>query len=407
MIFMKEILVSNDLPAADDLTLGDRLPNIIGAPSDADAILSDSNVVVVGCGAIGRYIALHLARLKIRTLRLIDKKKIKRESLLTHSVVPQEISMPKASSLGGLVKVISPGTRVYVYDGPVEMLDLLAFKDADIVILATDNQNAEIKVGQRCLWLGIPLVQAAVHGDTLVAQVRVFGKYNQAACPACGYSQAEWKALNRQTRYSCEDGDMKAVNPKIYGPPTMSVSFLCSLAADLCLAQFLKHRLGLGTPVENTILEFCLYTHKTAISSLNRNPNCPCDHTTYVQASTRREISEFSLAEIVALAGYDRKSGLKGISFKLGDSRYCEQGFCKCSQNSPLKRFCRPGKIVARCRFCRDPIYPHPFFTFSPVPAALVVDQFDCRLNDLGVEAEKWAMLRGPERSLLLISSHH
>ena len=77
--------------------------------------------------------------------------------------------MPKASSLGRIAKAVSPGTQVYVLDGAVEALDLTWFKDADFVILATDNLNAEITVGQHCLWLGIPLIQAAVHGDTLVA----------------------------------------------------------------------------------------------------------------------------------------------------------------------------------------------------------------------------------------------
>ena len=405
MICMDEILLSYNVTVPELPALGERLPNIINAPFDADVLLSDAKLAVVGCGAIGRSIALHFARLKIRQLWLIDKKKIKKESLLTHAVVPQEISMPKASSLGRLVKTISPGTRIFAYDGPVEKLDLMSIKDADFVILATDNLNAEITVGQRCLWLRVPLIQVAVHGDTLVAQVRFFGTHRQAACPGCGYSRAEWNALNRQTRYSCEAGVRDGMKVKISGPATMSVSFLCSMAADLCLAQFLKYTLDLGSAVDNTILEFCMYTHKTAISPLKRNPNCPCDHTHYTQASTLRKISEFSLAEIARIAGYDRESGLTGISFKLGNMQYCERGFCKCRQNRSLKRFFAPGNGLGRCRSCSENIYPHPFFTFNYVPAALVADQLGCRLGELGVKAEKWIMLRGPVRSLLLIST--
>ncbi len=154
---MNEILLSNHLAVSETTVAGKRLPNLIDAPPDSNKILRASKVAVIGCGAIGRSIALHFARLNIRKLWLVDKKKIKKESLLTHAVVPQEISMPKATNLGRLVKTISPETRVFAYDGPVEMLDLMSFGDADLVILATDNLNAEIMVGQRCLWRPICL----------------------------------------------------------------------------------------------------------------------------------------------------------------------------------------------------------------------------------------------------------
>ena len=393
------------MPAAENVLLKSRLPDFFNAAPDAEAILGDLKLLIAGCGAIGRNIALHLARLKISELRLVDKKKIKKESLLTHSVVPQEISMPKASSLGRIVKAVSPETKVFVYDGAVETLDLTWFKDVDFVILATDNQNAEITVAQRCLWLGEPLIQAAVHGDTLVAQVRFFGTHKQNACPACGYSRAEWNALNRQTKYSCEANAPSAAGAKIFAPPTMSVSFLCSLAADLSLAQVLRHTLDLGAPVDNTILEFCMYTHKTAISPLKRKADCPCDHTSFTQASTLQRISEFSLAGIARIAGYDSELGLTGVSFRLGDMQFCEQGFCKCRQKRPLRRFVHPGKCTKRCKSCSEKIYPHPFFTYSNVPATVVLDQLDCRLGDLGVKTEKWAMLRGPQQSLLLMAS--
>jgi hypothetical protein len=282
---------------------------------------------------------------------------------------------------------------------------LLSFKDAEFVILATDNLNAEVRVGQRCLWLGIPLIQAAVHGDTLVSQVRFFGNDNQSACPACGYSRAEWIALNRQTQYACDGDTRHREAADISGPPTMSVSFLCSLAADLCLGQVLRHTLDLGSAVADTILEFCMYTHQTAISPLDQNPNCPCDHTPCTRAATRRKIAELSLAEIAGMAGYDDRKDLMGVSFKLGNMQYGAKGFCKCRPCRPLARFFASGTDLEHCRICGDKIMPHPFFTFHQVPAAQVADQLDCRLELLGARSEKWAMLRGTRQSLLLIST--
>jgi hypothetical protein len=116
-------------------------------------------------------------------------------------------------------------------------------------------------------------------------------------------------------------------------------------------------------------------------------------------------ISEFSFADIAAMAGYDNEPSRGSVSFKLGNMQYCQKGFCKCSQNKSLQRFFYPGRGLDHCSFCGENIYPHPFYTFSHVPATIIADRWDCRLEDLGVGTEKWAMLRGPERSLLLISS--
>ena len=95
---------------------------------------------------------------------------------------------------------------MFACDGPVQELPITAFADAHLVVLATDNLAAEVEVGQRCLWLGKPLIQASVHGETLVAQVRSFVNREGGACPACGFSAVEWAHLNRETSFSCEGG---------------------------------------------------------------------------------------------------------------------------------------------------------------------------------------------------------
>jgi molybdopterin/thiamine biosynthesis adenylyltransferase len=405
---MQEIMPPTNIPIIEDVPIKSRLPDLIDAPPDAASKLSSLKLVIVGCGAIGRSIALHLARLKIGELRLIDRKKLKKESLLTHSIVPQEISMPKASSLGRIVKAISPKTTVFVHDGAAETVDLTRFRDTDVVILATDNLNAELTVAQLCLSLGVPLVQAAVHGDTLVAQVRFFGTRKQESCPACGYSRAEWNTLNRQTRFSCEADGANALNAagaQITAPPTMSVSFLCSLAADLTMAQVLRHSLGLGKRVENTILEYCMYTHKSAISPLRRNLDCPCDHTPFVQAMTLEKIPELSLAEISRMAGYHEDADFSGVSLRLGGMQFCEEGSCRCGQSRPVGQFVHPGKNTICCHLCGEVIHPHPFYTHHNVPATIVRDQWDCRLKDLGVKSEKWVRLRSPKKNFLLMES--
>jgi molybdopterin/thiamine biosynthesis adenylyltransferase len=382
--------------------LSARLPRFIGAPPAADEKLRGLKVMLVGCGAVGGPIAIGLARMHIDTIWLLDKGKFKTESLLTHCVWPQDICKPKAATLGCLIKDISPDSRVFAYNGAVETVDLLAMADADLVILATDNLRAEIEVGQRCLCLGIPLIHAAVHGDTLVAQVRFFANREDSACPACGYSLAEWSALNRQTKYSCDLVDLKTADAKIFRPPTMSVSFLCSVAADLALMQILRQTLGAA--VENTLLEYCGFTHRTVISSLKRNLNCPCDHARYDRASTLRPLPNCTPRELTEMAGCDSSSGFNRISLKVAGLSYCESGGCKCNGIRPFRQFLAPGDPTLRCRSCGDTITPLPFYTHDPVPLALIADQMGCRLRDMGVESTAWVMVRGPQRNMIFIS---
>jgi len=406
MATFKEIELSSGFPAPDGkrAPLSARLPNFVGAPPASDEKLRGLKVAVVGCGAVGGSIALGLARLQIHTLWLFDKGKFKAESILTHCVFPGDISGPKASILGRRVKHISPATRVFVFDGPVESSDLRVMADADLTVLATDNLFAEIEVGQRCLWLGQPLVQAAVHGETLVAQIRFFANRSNGPCPACGYSQAEWQALDNQTRYSCDALNDEAADAETDGPPTMSVSFLCAMAADLALVQILRHMLDLGSAVENNMLQYCGFDHQTIVSALKRNRRCPCDHTAYRQATTLRAIADFTLSELARMAGYDTAVGLNGVSFQLGRLSFCESAACRCMAMRPLRRFFAAGARVGRCRSCGEKIVPLPFYTHNPVPANVIADQMERPLRELGAESAAWVKLRGPRRSMLFYS---
>jgi molybdopterin/thiamine biosynthesis adenylyltransferase len=390
--------------AAKAAPLSARLPDFIGAPPAADEKLRGLKVVVVGCGAVGGPIALGLARLRIHTLWLVDKGKFKAESMLTHSIFPEDISKPKAAILGRRVKHISPDTKVFVFDGPVESADLPVMAGADLAVLATDNLLAEIEVGQRCLWLGMPLVQAAVHGETLVAQVRFFANRQNGPCPACGYSQAEWKALNRQTRYSCDAVNRKAAGSETDGPPTVSVSFLCSMAADLALIQILRHALGLGAAVQNRMLQYGGFDHRTITSALKRNLNCPCDHTAYGQTTALQPIPDFTLSELARMAGYDPGCGLIGVSWQLGRFSFCEAAVCRCTPMRPFGRFFATGALVGRCRSCGENIVPLPFYTHNPVPAGVIANRMERPLRDLGAESAEWVRLRGPMGNMIFYS---
>jgi molybdopterin/thiamine biosynthesis adenylyltransferase len=270
---------------------GARLPEFVAGALDADSALNDLTLAVVGVGSVGGNIATHAARLQVGGLLCVDPSSYKDASILTQPILPHDVGRPKASVVGERCKAISPRTRVQVFDGPVQALDLTALADADVVALASDNIACEIAVGARCLALRQPLVIAAVHGESLSAQVRFYGNASSdSPCPACELTQNEWAQVDGETRFSCEGRfDANPVAERLT-QPTRSPSFLCSLAADLALQQILRFTLKLGQDVADTMLEFSGYRNATVTSALQARSRCPAEHVTYdqrVPAATR------------------------------------------------------------------------------------------------------------------------
>ena len=140
-----------------------RLPQFTGLRKDAHAVLNGLSIGVVGAGSVGLNYLTAMATLQIKKLLVVDPGCFKPQSLLTHRVPPSAARNGGAKSriAAKICHEISPATECSYFPGPVEDLELSAFLDVDLVVLATDNLAAEKDVSQRCLHLGIPLLQCA------------------------------------------------------------------------------------------------------------------------------------------------------------------------------------------------------------------------------------------------------
>jgi molybdopterin/thiamine biosynthesis adenylyltransferase len=274
----------------------DRLPAFDGGPADARARLAAAVVAVVGLGSVGRVSAEHLARVGVGTLQFIDRERaaLKPQSLLTHANTrPQDVGQPKAANAGDVCKSIRPDMNVLVFDRSIEDLPPAALIDTDIVLLASDNLAAEVCVGQMCAWLGKPLLHVSVHGETLVAQARVFtnSRGDQSPCPRCAFGAAEEEHLRAGQHFPCDGGAALT-------PPTMSTSALCSLAGSVSATLALRHLLNLGESLRDAIHEWCGYTLESWSGPIRRRSDCPIDHRAWEVVRVRRPIADMSLREI-------------------------------------------------------------------------------------------------------------
>jgi molybdopterin/thiamine biosynthesis adenylyltransferase len=374
------------------------MPSFLGFDGSAVDRLGEAELAICGCGSVGGRVAVHAARLGIGGLRLIDPATYKLESLLTHDIAPSDVGKSKASRLGRLCKAINPGARILVAPRPVGDLDEMALSGVDAVVLATDHLAPEVEVGQRCLWLGPPLLQASVHGETLLAQIRTFtNRTADHPCPACGFGRDEWDHLNRDTAFSCAGAD--AVRPGRAGrsspsSPTMSISALCAIAADLAVIQALRLILGLGGTIGDGLTQYGGFRHETTQTPLARNPSCPCEHARWSPQPPPGLLAGCTPGELARriLPDHDR---LDACSWTVGGHAFVEAAAC-CGVVQPIGRFCRAQQPVGACRSCRRPLQAQPFFTHRRVPGSVLGPALERPLGRVGAGRAPWVVVHAP-----------
>lgn len=383
------------------LNVGARLPTFLTQTHSASAAFGESGVVVVGVGSVGRRIALHLARLGLAVLWLIDGGRYDAAAnLVTQEIQAADLGQSKVVNTGRACKAISSGTRVFVHEGVVQELDPVQLADAACVFVATDNLVAEVEVAQSFRWLGLPVIQASVHGETLVAQVRfVTNQHVEDPCLVCAYGAIEWQLVDRAAAFRCGGVDDRAQTT--VGPqPTNSTSFLCALAADLAVMQWTRHRLGLGKAVANTILQYCGFTHHTTQGPLSRKRACRCDHHVMQRGMPPRPLSDCTLRQLSVAARPDGPHPAPGTSFTLNNLAFVESAACSCG-SKPVGKFLRPHAFIGHCLTCGNGILPEPFFSHRPTAASLLGARLDQRLAELTPQPVRWVVVQQGHRRVL------
>jgi molybdopterin/thiamine biosynthesis adenylyltransferase len=370
-----------------------RWPSLVGVASDAFETIQRRRIVCISAGSVASRIAPHCARMQVAQLLIVDPARFKRESLLTHDIRPDSIGRPKSEYVAELCRQLSPSTLVSAIVGRVQDLAPSTLADYDFAFAATDNLHAETSTAQLCLRLGIPLVLAAVHGETLTAQVKLFANERPSdPCPACLFNDQEWRFQDDEAIFSCGGG---AAEFRVQ--PTRSTSFLCSMAADLAVAQAVRWFLGLGASVANTELTWCAYTHRVLLSPLVCNPNCRLEHVAWERAAVSRPVADCTPEELLAAA---QMSSQSGVTIAVEGYMLAEKAFC-CGREQPLGRFVAlVGAAAGACPVCAGPLVPPPFFLRRDVPLKLLPPR--ATLAQLGASAACGALVSDGSRVVLV-----
>lgn len=160
--------------------------------------LRDSNVLVVGAGAIGNEVVKNLALVGVGSITVIDMDTIE-HSNLARCVFFREVDegKNKAEVLAAKAKDLNPEISTKSYSFPVQRLGIAGLQEFDIVIGALDNREARAWVNQAVRKLGGFWIDAAIEG--LRGVVRTFGP--DGPCYECTLSEADYKIMSH--RKSC------------------------------------------------------------------------------------------------------------------------------------------------------------------------------------------------------------
>lgn len=133
-------------------------------------LLQSRLVVVVGIGTVGSQIANELAKSGVGRFRLIDGDHLEEVNRARHVLPERYVGMNKAEAMTLFLADEVPQSRPEAVPLDVNealsdsQLDVL-LEPADLIVAATDDREAQRRIGERALALGVPAIFPALYGD--------------------------------------------------------------------------------------------------------------------------------------------------------------------------------------------------------------------------------------------------
>src|SRR3989338_8895085 len=136
-------------------------------------LLSNTKVLIVGCGSGGGNLALQLVMSGIRNLTLLDNDVLEPENVIRHVCDQRFIGKKKVDALEALLLDRNSSLNIRKFD-----VDIMHFKDLEseiknhsVVALATDNEPSRYLINEICVRNKTPFVVARVFTRSIGGEV--------------------------------------------------------------------------------------------------------------------------------------------------------------------------------------------------------------------------------------------
>ena len=146
--------------------------------------LADRSVLIVGAGSVGSYMAEVLARSGVGAFTIVDPDEVEAVNVGRSAYRVADVGLGKAFAAAEIVLAINPSARVGVHAARHEDVDLAALvAEADVVVVATDDPQAQARVGHFAYWAGRPAVFPGLYQGAQGGEVIITAE--GSACFAC------------------------------------------------------------------------------------------------------------------------------------------------------------------------------------------------------------------------------
>jgi molybdopterin/thiamine biosynthesis adenylyltransferase len=247
---------------------------------------------------------------------LIDHDRFTAANLLSQAVTSRAVGRAKARVMAALARRINPTIVVRAVVRKVEDMPLGTLR-ADLIAACLDSLSARQHVAEASWRLGVPLVDAGVQADGLLARVDVYVPGEQNACMECGWDRSDYDRL--EVSYPCKGGEVRPT-------PTGATSSLGALAASLqaieCERLIAGGPLDLGASARRVVID--ARHHKLYPTVIRRNAACRVtDHRIWKIDALAPRSGHLTLADLLGLDGrpFNGAAGdlfVDGVPFVVG-----------------------------------------------------------------------------------------
>jgi hypothetical protein len=199
------------------------------------------------------------------------------------------------------MRAIDPALSVTAFVERVENVPLGVLRTS-VILACLDSRSARRTVNTAAWRNGVPLIDAGVHGDELLARINVYWPGPSEPCHLCSWDGADYAALEQE--YPC--GGTPVV--RATNSPAALGSLAASLQALECrkLLAGARQQLALGSEVILSALG-----HQLFVTRFARNADCRFDHEVWNVERLAAPPDHLSVGEALALGPDDGSRRLR------------------------------------------------------------------------------------------------
>lgn len=165
-----------------------------------DISITDKKVAIIGCGSLGSYIALELAKVGIKNFTLYDDDDIEAANILRHTVEMWGYGYNKVTALKVRLEMVHPEIHVETKNKKITISDLTTdMNKYDLIIFAVGSSDVQLSLNTvfRDEHYDKPVIYAWLEAGGSDSHILIVD-YNKPGCFECLFTNKEGKLINNK-----------------------------------------------------------------------------------------------------------------------------------------------------------------------------------------------------------------